>query len=263
MDIGIIDFLILAVIALVTWCVSAEGAIGAGTTFISVLIGGILAMNFFEPLADQLDNIAIIGPKADIIALVGLFAAFTTGMRLACEKLSPVFININPLAHDIARWGFGVLTGYLTAGILLAALHTAPLPRSFIGFEPQRNNLFDVTAPDRQWLGFMQYVTERPYSKMQIIRDPEVGDLAVPRVFDGRTAYHWYLHRHGGYEVLQKANVTTAAPGDPKVAQAATHILMPTFIIRYADRRAQLYGGGAPASSAPLEATAPPSGPNF
>lgn len=268
MEIGVIDFLIAGTIVLVAWCVAAEGAFGAGTIFIGVVVSGLLAMNFFEPLADRLDNIALIGPKADMLALLGLFAALLTGIRVLCEKLSPTYISLQGVAHDIGRWGFGALTGYVTAGILLTALHTSPLPREFIGFTPDRPNLlFNVASPDREWLGFTQYVTERPFSRTQIIpdTDPQVGNVPVKRIFDGRTAYHWGLDDFGAARVLQEANATVATPDNRrKLALAATEIVMPSFIVRYADRRGQLNGGAAPATEpAPAEGTAPPSGPNF
>lgn len=266
MSIGLIDFVLVGVIALVTWCVAAEGAFGAGTILLSVIISGLLAMNFFEPLAGVLENIAMIGPKADMIALLGLFAVFLTVMRVICEKLSPTYIGLHRLAHDIGSWGFGALTGYVTAAILLTAVHTSPLPLPFLGFKPARNNLFNIVAPDRQWLGFTQYITERSFSQTRIVRDPLVGDVPVKHIFDGRTAYRWNLHKRGAARVLRKADVTRPTPENQReITIAATQIVMPSFIIRYADRRARL-SGKAPATAEPAVKSAPmvePTGPNF
>jgi hypothetical protein len=258
MDIGIIDFLIAAVIALVTWCVAAEGAVGAGTTFFAAVLSGLLAMNFFEPLADAVDNIGFIGQRADMIALLGLFGVLVTLARLAAERISPTFISLQGLAYDAGRWGFGFLTGYLTAAILLTALHTAPLPREFWGFRAERNNLFDAVAPDRQWLGFVQYVTEKPFSKTQAIEDPRFGRIELPKVFDGRTAYHW-----GDFDsarVKEEAQkVITGSTGETALAQAAARIVIPSFLARYADRRERL--GGPPSEETPASApTAAPTG---
>lgn len=248
MDIGIIDFLIAAAIGLVTWCVASEGATEAGTTFFSAVLSGLLAMNFFEPLADMLDDITFIGDRADMIALLGLFGVFLTLMRFGAEYIAPTFIPLQGVAYDISRWGFGFLTGYTTAAILLTALHTAPLPREFWGFRPERNNLFDVVAPDRQWLGFTQYVTEKPFARNQRINDPRFGLLEVPRIFDGRTAYHWGLDSLGSAKVdaeARRASTSGAAPNAREMAEAATRIVIPSFLARYADRREQFGGGGA------------------
>ena len=51
-----IDILMLLILAVVTWCVASEGAWGAGLTFLSVLFAGLFAMNWFEPLADNLSG---------------------------------------------------------------------------------------------------------------------------------------------------------------------------------------------------------------
>ena len=90
------------------------------------------------------------------------------------------------------------MTGYVTIAFLLTALHTAPLPREFLGFTPERNNFFGMLAPDRDWLGFVQYVSEKS------MPSSEEG-----RIFDGsrfRLPYH-------------------------------ENDVWPTFIFRYASRR--------------------------
>lgn len=269
MDIGIIDFLIVAVIALITWCVASEGAVEAGTTFFAAVLSGLLAMNFFEPLADMLDDITLIGDRADMLALLGLFGVFLTLMRFGAEYIAPTFIPLQGIAYDIGRWGFAVLTGYTTAAILLTALHTAPLPREFWGFRPERNNLFDIVAPDRQWLGFVQYVTEKPFSRSQMINDPRFGLLEVPRIFDGRTAYHWGLDSIGSAKVeaeARRTSTTGATPNARELAEAATRIVIPSFLARYADRREQ-FGGGAeqiiPSTPTGGPGGAPAGGPQF
>lgn len=263
MEIGIIDFLILAVIGLVTWCVAAEGALGAGTMFFTVVLSGLLAMNFFEPLADLLDNIGFIGMRADMIALLGLFGVLVTLARIAAEQISPTFISMQGLVYDIGRWGFGFLTGYATAAILLTALHTAPLPREFAGFRPERNNLFDAVAPDRQWLGFTQYVTEKPFSRNQGVPHPITGEIHVmPRIFDGRTAYHWA--EFNSARVLEESqNMASSSSGDAALAEAASRIVIPSFLARYADRREMMGGASEAGAPAPAPVAAPRGGPAF
>jgi hypothetical protein len=164
--------ILLLIVVAVAWCVAGEGAWGAGLTFLCVVFAGLLAMNFFEPIADFLDrNVSAVQDYSDVAALVGLFTLFTFLGRLATDNISPTEIEFDGRVHNAARWLFGVATGYATMAILLTALHTAPLPRSFIGFSPERSNFFDSLAPDRQWLGFTQHVSEKV--------------LKTGRVFDG------------------------------------------------------------------------------
>jgi hypothetical protein len=195
-----IDVALLLILALVAWNVAAEGAWGAVAVFLSVLFSGLIAMDYFEPLADLLES--ALGTdwahRVDFIVLVGLFAAGAFALRYLSEWLVPNFIAVHGRVYDVCRWGFAVLTGYVTIAFLLTALHTAPLPREFLGFTPERNNFFGMLAPDRDWLGFVQYVSERSMPSSE-----------EDRVFDGsqfRLAYH-------------------------------ENQIWPTFIIRYASRR--------------------------
>lgn len=229
MDVGI-DVLLLAVVAIVTWSVAAEGAWGAGALFLSVLISGLLAMNFFEPLANFLEvNMAPSWSKRwDMIALVGLFALLVTGCRYASEYLVPTYIGVSDKIYDPVRWIFAGGTGYVTMAFLLTALHTAPLPREFLGFRPERKNLFGLTAPDREWLGFTQYVSEKS------LRSGSPG-----RVFDA---------------------------AEMKLGETGPAKTLATFPIRYATRREQIAaglgsgaapttGGLQPRNSAPAKST--------
>lgn len=225
-----IDLLLLAVVALVAWCVASDGAFSAGITFLCVLLAGIVAMNFFEPVAIFIErNIPSIARVADVAALVGIFIAATFALRLGTEQIVKLYVELIPLAHDILRWVFGVATGYVTMAFLLTALHTAPFEREFLGFRAERANLFNIAAPDRQWLGFTQYLTEHSFARR-----------------DGHA-----------FDTLMQA---TADPTRPD--------LLSTFTIRYATRRANNGGGGAGGGTATAPApiqTAPgaPVNPGF
>jgi len=215
-----IDIACLVVVGVVVWCVASEGLWGAAHTFLCVLLSGLLAMNYFEPVAGFLDGmLGGFRNYSDIIALVGLFAAFVFGLRLGTEQLSPVYIQLPNMADQIGRWAFAGITGYLTMAVLLTALHTAPLPREFVGFKPERANFFGM-APDRQWLGFTQYVTEKPFGWIEF-QDRNTKVL-VAHAFDGK------------YELL----------GD--LSQPYPNTIWPSFPIRYATRRGQIGGSTRP-----------------
>jgi hypothetical protein len=171
---SIFGMFLLAIVLIVTWCVASEGAFGAGLTFLCVLFSGLLAMNFFEPAAAFLDQMGSgVKDYSDFVALVGLFALFTFLGRLATDNIAPTEIEFDARVYQAARWLFALATGYTTMAILLTALHTAPLPRNFLGFSPEGKNLFDMAAPDRQWLGLTQHVSEKILGTGRIFDGPQ------------------------------------------------------------------------------------------
>ena len=236
----VIDIACLVVVGIIVYCVSTEGMWGAVQTFLCVLLAALVAMNFFEPLAGFLDGIVpAYRNYMDVIALVGLFIGLTFALRMGSEHLTPVYIGLPSTLDQVGKWLFGALTGYLTMAFLLTALHTAPLSREFMGFKPERNNFFGM-APDRQWLGFVQYVTEKSFAKI-IGQDPDTKQL-IAHAFDGR------------YQLL----------GDKTAAYPNT--IWPSFPIRYAMRRERLENnpaGGGGATPAPVPQMVPmPVNPN-
>ena len=158
-----IHVLMLAILIGVAFLVANEGPQSAGITFVSVLFSGLLAMNFFEPLANALSTQVLSSYEWqnywDIISLLGIFSASVTLLRLGSDKLFPTYAPVASLFYQPARWGLGLLTGYTTMAIILTALHVAPLPREFLGFTPEGKSFLGM-APDRQWLALTQYVSE-------------------------------------------------------------------------------------------------------
>ncbi len=216
-----IDVMLLVVFAGVTYCVAGEGAWGAAITSLSVILSGLIAMNFWEPICDNM-----LGPnyywqaRLDIVVLVGLFAVGVSLLRFGADCVSPSYVGVHRLAHEGIRWGSAALAGYVTMAFLLTALHTAPLPREFLGFRAERANLMNVAAPDRQWLGFMQWVSER------------VCSSSNARVFDG----------------------PRFTLGDPGVVNNS---VWPSFPIRYATRRERGAGVANAANDKPVRAVQP------
>lgn len=205
-----IDISLVVIWGLVTWCVAGEGAFGAAVSCLCSIIAGLVAMTFFEPFATFGQNYLIAGWAAywDVIALTGIFAVVVTGLRLLADYLVRKSVDLGGLPEEIGRWVCGAVNGYMLMAFLLTALHTAPLPREFMGFTPERRNLFNVMAPDRQWLGLTQFVSEHVFAVS-----------GQPRIFDGPVA-----------SVLQGVQ-------DPP-----PNTVWPSFPIRYATRRAQFSG---------------------
>ncbi len=230
-----IDLLMLVVIGLVTWCVASEGVWGAALVFLCTLLSGLLAMNFFEPLAVLLGSYlpATYKDHADSVALVGLFAGFVFALRMSTEQIAPVFITLPDMAESIGRWAFAAATGLLTAAILLTAVHTAVIPREYLGFKAEGPTFFGLNL-DRRWLGFTQYVSEKSLANFRFVN--EKNEL-IPHMFDG-------------------PYFAVGDPGNPYPNK-----VWPSFPIRYAARRDRIAGGGiAPVAPAPVVRPVAPAG---
>lgn len=230
-----IDIACLIVFGATLYFVAQEGIQPATQSFVCTLLAALIAMNFFEPLAPILSGF-MPDIYSDFVALVGLFIVLVFGLRMGCEQIAPSYIQVIPTVDSIGRWAIGAATGYLTMAFLLTALHTAPLQREFMGFKPERANFFG-DAPDRRWLGFVQYISEKPFATYQ----RGGGKLMTPRIFDGR------------YEVV-------GDPAKPYTARDSmgrdeVQLIWPSFPIRYATRR-ERYALGS--SAAPQAAPPPP-----
>ena len=206
----IFPIVLVAVWVAVTILASNDGAWGAGLICVSTLFAGLIAMNWFEPLAAGVLDSLMPPEFADFTALMLLFAGSVTGMRFLADYLAPTNIELPALVYDIGRFGFAILAGFITMCFVCTAAHTAPIPRSAIGFSPEDKMFFGAFAPDRAWLGFTQWVSERT--------------MGSTHVFDGPT-----------YRGIPNA--------DPQFA-GAMPARWPSFIIRYAARR-ERYGRGS------------------
>lgn len=224
-------FCLIAIIGIITYLLSMEGIWGAASTFLCVVIAGLIAMNFFEPLALYLTHfVPAIAAYADFVALVGLFAALVIGLRELTEYLAPLDIRVPDLLDTIGKWGFAIVTGYVTMAFLLTALHTAPLPREIFDFRPETPAFFGI-SPDRQWLAFTQYASERSLRTTIKFQDPATGlPYEGPNIFDGQ---------------VRKIGDTP-------------NTIWASFPIRYAMRRSQIERGENVAGGGGIKPPAPP-----
>lgn len=168
-----LDLIAFLVFAGVTWAVSSEGFWGALVMFCNALLAALIATNYFEPLARLLAR-QVPGGKYwwDLLVLMVLFSVTMVVLRVTTESLGPGFVRFpRPLFHA-GRWLFGAATAWVMLCFLFMALHTAPLPRDFLDFSPERENFFGF-APDRAWLGFMQRTSEQIFERTPPDFDPD------------------------------------------------------------------------------------------
>ena len=136
----------------------AEGMWSNAIRLINVVTAGLLAVNFYEPLARWLDSMQ---PSYtylwDYLCLWALFAVSMVIFRELTSFISQVKVRFLKLADRIGSAVLSLWIGWVMVCFTMMTLHTAPLPRNFMfdGFQPEQRMLMGL-APDRVWLGFVQ-----------------------------------------------------------------------------------------------------------
>jgi uncharacterized membrane protein required for colicin V production len=136
-----------------------------------VLLSGLVAFGFWEPLADMLDPVfqfnALSGCE-DMIVMVLLFAATLFALRLAMTYLNTEMIDEHGHLQHLGAAAVGLVTGYFLAGFLICATQTLPLDVNYFDFEPRETILepgYRAFFPsDRVWLSMMQQASAGAFS---------------------------------------------------------------------------------------------------
>ncbi len=161
--------LLLFVIAACVGFLFREGMWANAVRLVNVIFSGLLAMNFYEPLAKfaagYSDDICTFAPFLDFLSFWACFIAFAAVLVTITDKVSRVRIRFPQIVEQYGSPLLSLGTGWVMAGIVLASLHMAPLSEyPFLEcFQPQAKMFFGVLAPDREWLGFTKYQSAGPY----------------------------------------------------------------------------------------------------
>jgi hypothetical protein len=165
-----LTFVCVLVILIVAYAFMAEGLFTSFTMFVNVLLAGLLAFNFFEPLAAWLEPI-IAGTFApgyeDAVCLGLLFWVLLGLLRLATNNLAYCEIAFPPLVQRIGGALVGLLTGYLLAGFLVCLYQTIPWHEQFMGYSADyksEESFRRYFPPDRVWLALVQRAGKVPFT---------------------------------------------------------------------------------------------------
>jgi hypothetical protein len=127
-------------------------------TLINMFFAMMLAFNYFEPLADMLDEAERSYTYLwDFLALWGLFALSFGLLRLFTDVLSRHRVVFDFWVEMVGRSVLALWIAWLFVGFTCATLHTAPLGRHPLGFQqsPTSGNFLGM-SPGKHWLAFMQ-----------------------------------------------------------------------------------------------------------
>lgn len=128
-------------------------------TLINVITSGLLAMNYFEPLAEFLDKQAPSWTYVwDFVSLWAVFGISMLALRAVTDLASKVQVKFHPLVEKVGGLLMAVWASWIVLCFATTTLHAAPLARNFLGgsfqAEPDSKMLFGL-QPDRVWLGWV------------------------------------------------------------------------------------------------------------
>ena len=155
---SLLTILLLVILLACMATLYTEGMWSNAIRLINVVTAALLATNFFEPVAQWLDDWQPSYTYVwDFLALWGLFALFTIIFRVLTDQLSQVKVRFLNVADRIGSAFFALWIGWVMVCFTMMTLHAAPLARTFLfgGFKPEER-MFMGLAPDQQWLGFVQ-----------------------------------------------------------------------------------------------------------
>src|SRR4051795_9629431 len=102
------DIVIAVLILGMTYALSSEGLGGAALMFFNVLFAGIIAFNFYEPLAALIDKTGVNWGMSDPIFLILLSDVAVLILRLTTETLAPSMVRFPTPVYHIGRLLFGL-----------------------------------------------------------------------------------------------------------------------------------------------------------
>lgn len=177
-------FLIWIVCIAMLW---NEGMWNNCITLVNVLLAALIAMNYFEPVADFMESkMPSFTYVLDFLCIWFLFFLVYIILRAVTDTVSVTQVKFKMPVEQAGRIISVIAIGWIMVCLTLASLHTAPLARTAIrgGFQPEpMSNNFLGMAPDRMWLGYVQHRSKNALSN------------GTPTVFDSDGEF---IFKYGG-----------------------------------------------------------------
>jgi len=227
------DLVMAFLILLMTYALSSEGLWGAALMFFNVVFGGLIAFNFYEPLARLIDSTGIGWGFSDTLSLLSIFCVAVMLLRMTTETLAPAMVRFPVPIYHAGRLCFALAASLVTMAILVLAFHTAPVNKRIFGAIDYKYKPPFGMGLDHQWLGFFQYTTGMIFARYGTgMRDPygEYGHSGNQRVavqvFDPRATWllnHQEARPYGQAPILtEESGSAGAAASGGSGSSAAT-----------------------------------------
>jgi uncharacterized membrane protein required for colicin V production len=199
-----LGFITVIIMLVVAYAHFREGVFNAATMLINVILAGVVAFNFYEPLTDLLDPAVhgtLLEGYEDFFFLLLLFAVALGFFRWAINSLSPRQLEYPAALQQFGGAAVGLITGYLVAGFLVCVLQTLPWQESFLEFQPRspgENPVRRLLPPDRVWLALMRHAGAYAFARGE---DNDDADSPYDRyaTFDRAGTFELRYLRHRRY----------------------------------------------------------------
>jgi hypothetical protein len=178
-------------------------------TLVNVITSALVATNYYEPIADWLDrqepSLTYIW---DLTAIWVVFGLTMVALRAATDYMSQVKVRFFLPVEKAGGILMAVWIGWVVVCFTTMTLHTAPLAKHFLGFQPDPTaKMFFGLAPDRLWLAWVHKESQGALARF--------GGTAA---FDAQGDFILrYANRRAEYESnlgFTKAGSGKSLPGD-------------------------------------------------
>jgi hypothetical protein len=225
----LMDFIILFLALGVTYALISEGLWGSALMFFNVLFAGMIAFNFYEPLAKLLDSTGINWGFSDTLCMLGVFCVALVVLRMTTETIAPAMVRFPTAVYHGGRIVFALAGGAVTVAIIVLAFHAAPVHKKIFSAVDHTSKPPFGMGLDHMWLAFFQYETGQIFSNLgKGGRDPyrQYGYGGRVNVFDPRAEWlldHYDARPYGTGSSLgggEEAAEAAPAAGDGAAAPA-------------------------------------------
>jgi|GEM_PF-406407 len=222
MDI-VIDLVTIVLICGMTYALSSEGLWGAALMFFNLVFAGIIAFNFYEFLAQQLDSTGIGWGFSDTLCLLVLFVVSLLILRLTTDSLAPSMVRYPSPIYHLGRFFFAAMGSLVLGAIILLGFDCAPVHKKVFGVIDYKKKVPFGLGLERRWLAFFQHSTGLIFAQREANTNDPYREFGNAKAFDPRGEWllqHQQARPYGTESVLEDAAAAApaaagGAPGAP------------------------------------------------
>ncbi|HLA85081.1 MAG TPA: CvpA family protein [Thermoguttaceae bacterium] len=169
----VLPLLLFVIFIAVVASLYTEGMWGNAIMLINVVTAGLIATNYFEPMAGWLEGwndwFKSCTYLMDFLSLWLLFVVAMIVLRLFSDKICRVKVRFLSLANQIGSVVFACLVALVVLCFTTFTLHTAPLGKNFMygAFKADQGVIWGW-APDQWWIYFSRMVSNQSYCRMKV-----------------------------------------------------------------------------------------------